>query len=163
MKKIWAMRKNDSAVSPVIATILMVAITVVLAAVLYVMVLGIGGGSTDTTIVTMTKSSTATQYIFTVNSVSSKNPIPLTDVMAIARGNNTIAKVSDLITTVEASATGIKGLMFNDVGTIGTATMYLTAGDSFTMERYGTDTYGVGSSIALTSLDGTTTYASYTI
>ena len=40
MKKIW---KNRSGVSPVIATILMVAITVVLAAVLYVMVMGFGG------------------------------------------------------------------------------------------------------------------------
>ncbi len=34
MKKIWKLRKNAEAVSPVIATILMVAITVVLAAVL---------------------------------------------------------------------------------------------------------------------------------
>ena len=48
MKKYWAIRKDAEAVSPVIATILMVAITVVLAAVLYVMVLGFnpGGGST---------------------------------------------------------------------------------------------------------------------
>jgi flagellin-like protein len=45
MKRVW---KKDDAVSPVIATILMVAITVVLAAVLYVMVIGFGGtgGST---------------------------------------------------------------------------------------------------------------------
>jgi flagellin-like protein len=42
MKKIWKIRKNSEAVSPVIATILMVAITVVLAAVLYVMVMGFG-------------------------------------------------------------------------------------------------------------------------
>lgn len=42
MKKCWA---KDDAVSPVIATILMVAITVVLAAVLYVMVIGMGGGA----------------------------------------------------------------------------------------------------------------------
>lgn len=40
MKKIWKIRKQEEAVSPVIATILMVAITVVLAAVLYVMVMG---------------------------------------------------------------------------------------------------------------------------
>ena len=45
MKQTW--KKNNDAVSPVIATILMVAITVVLAAVLYVMVIGFGG--TDTT------------------------------------------------------------------------------------------------------------------
>src|SRR6266581_3010463 len=43
-------RKDEEAVSPVIATILMVAITVVLAAVLYVMVSGLitGPGSTPT-------------------------------------------------------------------------------------------------------------------
>ena len=38
MSKSWMIRKDQEAVSPVIATILMVAITVVLAAVLYVMV-----------------------------------------------------------------------------------------------------------------------------
>jgi flagellin-like protein len=47
MKKMWTVRKDSEAVSPVIATILMVAITVVLAAVLYVMVLGFGGTSTQ--------------------------------------------------------------------------------------------------------------------
>ncbi len=40
MRKVY--KKRDDAVSPVIATILMVAITVVLAAVLYVMVIGMG-------------------------------------------------------------------------------------------------------------------------
>jgi len=44
MKRSWVVRKNDEAVSPVIATILMVAITVVLAAVLYVMVTGLLAG-----------------------------------------------------------------------------------------------------------------------
>jgi flagellin-like protein len=47
MKKMWKL--NNKAVSPVIATILMVAITVVLAAVLYVMVMGFGGGGNDDT------------------------------------------------------------------------------------------------------------------
>ena len=41
ISKQFAKRRKDSAVSPVIATILMVAITVVLAAVLYVMVGGV--------------------------------------------------------------------------------------------------------------------------
>ncbi len=39
IKNIWRIRKDSDGVSPVIATILMVAITVVLAAVLYVMVM----------------------------------------------------------------------------------------------------------------------------
>jgi len=56
MKKYWAIRKDAEAVSPVIATILMVAITVVLAAVLYVMVLGFGGTSVTTPTATYSKS-----------------------------------------------------------------------------------------------------------
>ncbi len=56
MKRIWAIRKDAEAVSPVIATILMVAITVVLAAVLYVMVLGFGGTSQQTPTTQLTKS-----------------------------------------------------------------------------------------------------------
>ncbi len=43
MKLKWKAQAKNEAVSPVIATILMVAITVVLAAVLYVMVIGMGG------------------------------------------------------------------------------------------------------------------------
>jgi flagellin-like protein len=56
MKKAWSVRRNEEAVSPVIATILMVAITVVLAAVLYVMVLGFGGGGTTTPTATYSRS-----------------------------------------------------------------------------------------------------------
>ena len=48
MKNTWNINKKEDAVSPVIATILMVAITVVLAAVLYVMVIGFGGDGTST-------------------------------------------------------------------------------------------------------------------
>lgn len=59
MKKTWAVRKDSEAVSPVIATILMVAITVVLAAVLYVMVLGFGGTSTTTPTATYSKTAIA--------------------------------------------------------------------------------------------------------
>lgn len=57
MKKIWAVRKDSEGVSPVIATILMVAITVVLAAVLYVMVLGFGTDTSSTPTTSLTKSS----------------------------------------------------------------------------------------------------------
>lgn len=54
MRTTRAIRRDTEAVSPVIATILMVAITVVLAAVLYVMVSGLvtGPGGTPQTIVT---------------------------------------------------------------------------------------------------------------
>jgi flagellin-like protein len=48
MKRIWNIKKK-SGVSPVIATILMVAITVVLAAVLYVMVMNMSGNQGTST------------------------------------------------------------------------------------------------------------------
>ncbi len=72
MKKLWLIRKDQEAVSPVIATILMVAITVVLAAVLYVMVSGLlGGGSTTTAkSVGLSPQSGATNWTLLVSSVS---------------------------------------------------------------------------------------------
>lgn len=66
-------RKNDEAVSPVIATILMVAITVVLAAVLYVMVSGlISTPQTSQQIgAAVTSSGDGTNWIITFTSVPS--------------------------------------------------------------------------------------------
>ena len=70
MKKIWAIRKDAEGVSPVIATILMVAITVVLAAVLYVMVLGFGGDTTTTPTSSLTKSTVTSGVKLTFAPVS---------------------------------------------------------------------------------------------
>ena len=69
MKKLF--RKDDEAVSPVIAVILMVAITVVLAGVLYVWVSGFGqtgGGGTIKISGTHTEKTKA--YVVTISSVS---------------------------------------------------------------------------------------------
>lgn len=76
MKKMW--KKNNKAVSPVIATILMVAITVVLAAVLYVMVMGFGGsGSPEAPTVSLSKMTTSTgvDVIVTINPSTANNTI----------------------------------------------------------------------------------------
>lgn len=83
MKKIWSMKKKDG-VSPVIATILMVAITVVLAAVLYVMVMGFGGGqSGQTPTITMTYQKSAPgDYNFTVAGVT-KNDVKWSDISIV--------------------------------------------------------------------------------
>lgn len=70
MKKLWAVRKDSEAVSPVIATILMVAITVVLAAVLYVMVLGFGGTGEQTPTASLTKETVTGGVKLTFTAVS---------------------------------------------------------------------------------------------
>ena len=70
MKKIWKMRRDSEAVSPVIATILMVAITVVLAAVLYVMVMGFGGPTSNPPVAALQYQKTGTNtYKITVVSI----------------------------------------------------------------------------------------------
>jgi len=70
MKKTWAIRKDAEGVSPVIATILMVAITVVLAAVLYVMVLGFGTDTTTTPTSSITKTTVSSGVKLTFAPVS---------------------------------------------------------------------------------------------
>ncbi|MDD1768222.1 MAG: type IV pilin N-terminal domain-containing protein, partial [Methanomassiliicoccales archaeon] len=65
MKKIWTVRRDAEAVSPVIATILMVAITVVLAAVLYVMVLGFGGNTNVAPTLDLSRTNYANGYKMT--------------------------------------------------------------------------------------------------
>ncbi len=68
MRTIGAIRKDRKAVSPVIATILMVAITVVLAAVLYVMVSGLvsGPGATPDAIgVSVSQSNSGANWVLT--------------------------------------------------------------------------------------------------
>ncbi|MCX6651668.1 MAG: type IV pilin [Methanomassiliicoccales archaeon] len=82
MKKMW--KKNNKAVSPVIATILMVAITVVLAAVLYVMVMGFGGsGSSSAPSASLTVS--GDKLVISL----SKAYAPSEGVLAVILGTNT--------------------------------------------------------------------------
>ncbi len=62
VKKSWAIRKNAEAVSPVIGTILMVSITIVLVAVLFVMVVGLGGNNFTPSVLVLSKQTVANGY-----------------------------------------------------------------------------------------------------
>jgi flagellin-like protein len=106
MRKMWNIKKKDG-VSPVIATILMVAITVVLAAVLYVMVMGFGGSSPGATpTATMTYSPTSgsgdnSNYTFVVAGVT-KNDVKWEDctaVISIPDGDGTPTATATMPTT----------------------------------------------------------------
>jgi len=101
MKKTWAIRKDAEAVSPVIATILMVAITVVLAAVLYVMVLGFGTGGGSTPKLQITRENLGNGYKFSLTTPTAT--VAWTDVTVILQVGATSATWTNLL---KASLTG---------------------------------------------------------
>ena len=94
MRKLWLIQKDQEAVSPVIATILMVAITVVLAAVLYVMVSCLlGSGQTSTAkSVGISLSQSGSNWTLLISSVSSSGIGLASATLSIfdANGNPTI-------------------------------------------------------------------------
>ena len=79
MKNVRLIREDENAVSPVIATILMVAITVVLAAVLYVMVSGLLGNPGDRPeVIGVTRPDTAANYVLSIDSVPAPHALATT-------------------------------------------------------------------------------------
>jgi len=145
MKKIWAMRKDKSAVSPVIATILMVAITVVLAAVLYVMVLGLGGTSTITPTIATNKGSSSTATTWTVTAISSGASILKSDVFVQIKNGTTgtITTQTTLLATVVADPAS--GLHYAQAS----AGTYVSVGDVFSLDKTGLYAYAQGSTVTL--------------
>jgi flagellin-like protein len=104
-------RKDEEAVSPVIATILMVAITVVLAAVLYVMVSGLitSPGSTPKAIgAGISRSSDGTNWVVTLSSVPtgfSNSTVSLGVVTAAGTPNVTATALSSYAATKTPAVT----------------------------------------------------------
>jgi flagellin-like protein len=143
MKKIWRIRKDSEAVSPVIATILMVAITVVLAAVLYVMVLGFGGTSTQTPAATYQKNTITNGQKITIVSIT-KTDVPWDDVKIqvsdgtnIAQWSPTKAFQSSTVGHNYSTSATLTGLVvcvwLTDVSGNG----YVSGTDYFTVFTYG--------------------------
>ncbi len=130
-------RKDEEAVSPVIATILMVAITVVLAAVLYVMVSGLitGPGPTKplVTFGGITKVNTLT-WTFSVASASTA-VAPSNYKLNFAIGQftgtatNMGANGANTTVTVTGATPGSVGVKWTDLGGTGT----VKGGDIFTI------------------------------
>jgi flagellin-like protein len=156
MKKIWAMRKNEEGVSPVIATILMVAITVVLAAVLYVMVLGIGGPGSVTPTIAMTRSTTATQWVYTVTAISGATAIQQSDVFVQLKGNGTSTFL--IQTVLLSTATGSHGFVYS-AASAGTT---ISVGDVFTLLKSPSG-YTTGTVLTLVTTGAGGQYGTWTI
>ena len=131
--KRFAKRMKDSGVSPVIATILMVAITVVLAAVLYVMVSGFthSPGTANSAGLTETNSAVG-NYTVTISSVSASN-IPLTSLKLVISGGTGVAGT---YTVVTGTFPGTKALSFTVAG-VSTASITVIGGNSATYLNVG--------------------------
>jgi flagellin-like protein len=91
--------ENDEAVSAVIGVILMVAITVAIAATVYVYVSGmLGGGPSSTPSVSMTASPSGTNATVTVASVT-QSGIPWTDVTVVFHCITNATQMDDDVTS----------------------------------------------------------------
>jgi len=137
MKKIWTMRKNDSAVSPVIATILMVAITVVLAAVLYVMVLGLGTTGTITPTIATNKGTSATATTWTVAAISGGASILKTDVFVQIKNATTNAITTQTTALWLGSAINPVLTTAGVTYSAASASTFISVGDVFGLAKVG--------------------------
>ena len=126
MRKNWKDRKG---VSPVIATILMVAITVVLAAVLYVMVMGFGGdGAGQAPTVSTVKNVDAKRVVVTIDSPTDISNFKI---------NQDFEKEKKSDDSCYNYTTGVAGLVFVDAGNDGK----INTGDYFTYDASVRGTY----------------------
>ena len=145
MRKVYKKRDED-AVSPVIATILMVAITVVLAAVLYVMVIGMSEGSGDSAPVGAMASMTADSTTSATLTFSTFAPVPAPMDVKIILTPNTGTPVE---------------LSFPTAPTNGSFEMTYTGGDAVYYDmNFGGNAINSGDRI---TVDGLTPATSYTI
>ena len=138
MRKSWTIRKDAKAVSPVIATILMVAITVVLAAVLYVMVTGFlnPGASTKPNVFINTPTALAPAsgfgFTFGVSSVSEQKPIANYKVNFFV---GSTGSTSGAITMTASMSFTVSGTVYTVAFTDAAGEGSLTGGDSFTATK----------------------------
>ncbi len=136
--KKMAKRLKDSGVSPVIATILMVAITVVLAAVLYVMVSGFTHAPPASQTAGLSESQNGNSYTVSVSSVSANN-IKLTNLKIVITGASvngfdgslTWANSNGSTNSISVSGTGNVTIVVSILS--GNSNTYLGTGDSFTL------------------------------
>ncbi len=125
MKKIW---RNEEGVSPVIAVILMVAITVVLAAVLYVMVSGMLGSTGTTPTVSMNWNEDPEvpgYYVGNVVSISGVSSINVDDVT---------------VTVTHAGSSGSQDLDdFKTAGNLSVGSFDMDFSDQPTLDKLGAE------------------------
>jgi flagellin-like protein len=109
----WADRAKEEAVSPVIATILLVAITVVLAAILYFMALGMISNSSTGALVNLVSSSTHDGNNYTVDIIAVTETFFISDARVVVKDTNGVLYFSELLTSF--NGTWLNNAKYNDV------------------------------------------------
>ncbi len=134
MRRSWTIREDAKAVSPVIATILMVAITVVLAAVLYVMVTGLlaGPGASKPVITFGTPTAVTNGFTFQVAGASQNKAASnyKVNLQVNATAGTSQALAASMSFTVSGSTYTVS---WTNIGGTGN----LVGGDTFTVVRTG--------------------------
>lgn len=126
MKSIRKFKKNAEAVSPVIATILMVAITVVLAAVLLVMVMNMTEDTPPSSAAITATADDAGHLTVTVSVINA--PAPASDILvkAVNSGNSTVYTLNGTWSGTQVSSGAI--FIAEDQLYVGTYTIQLVYG-----------------------------------
>ena len=121
--------KKEKGVSPVIATILMVAITVVLASAVYLMVSGYIGSSPSKPVaigVSPSTNATATQFLITSGNISVSSSSPLIITITPTSGSPVSVSLTNVAPPTQPS--GYTVLVYSVTGT-----HYLAAGDTISI------------------------------
>jgi len=143
--KVW---KNKKGVSPVIATILMVAITVVLAAVLYVMVMGMmtGPGTVSEPLGLYAKYVNGQTVTVTVNSAPANAPLNGTSV--VIKNATTGFLVKGAVTVYNSTGASVGSAAAGSTITSETGANW-KAGYTIRITLTGTDYVSVGDSVQI--------------
>jgi flagellin-like protein len=127
-------RKNDEAVSPVIGVILMVAITVILAAVIAAFVFGMSGNITKTKIVAVSVSQTASNISVTYQ--GGQDDATVSYAIMSANGGVTYYTISELGGSLTSSTVGLK--LVSAMATPCTDCKKPNVGSTYTLNGVGT-------------------------
>jgi flagellin-like protein len=149
--------RNSRGVSPVIATILLVAVTVVLAAILYVMTSGLVGGNTVTPMIGATKTHNDVDTIWTVNAITGGGSIRQTDIYIQLKNDTGFIILTQPLFTVGnlSGCNGSHGFHFVSSTTSG----FVSVGDSFFLNR----AYTTGCTLTLVTQNANSLYAVFTV
>jgi len=143
-------RNESEAVSPVIATILLVGITVVLAATLYVMVFGFGANTNNPPVADFTKSSVTGGFKFTFTPFSKETTWDRIAIILIDNSGNAISFNNTTIPNMSSTGGTVMTITHCDGSrALGTLTIWMNATD-----LAGNGYVNQGDSVTLTTSGG---------